>query len=170
MDLRAVAAETVRRLTPLATAGGVRLILDSTDQLRVEVDPDRVEQILTILIDNALKHTPSGGQVTLTARRHGGDALLTVQDTGEGIAPEDLDRIFDRFYRADRARSRDGGAGLGLATAKALVEAHGGRLVMESQQGRGTTATVVLKLMSTPSLAARATHLAGRQSHQPARE
>ncbi len=170
VDLGGLAAECVRRLIPLAGAHGVALQLERVEPLRVEADPDRIEQALTILLDNALKHTPPQGQVAVTVRKHGGEALIEVHDSGPGIPAEHLDRIFDRFYRADRARSRDGGTGLGLAIAKALVDAHGGRLVLESRIGQGTTATIALRLVAASSLASRVAHLAGRRMHQPARD
>jgi signal transduction histidine kinase len=104
------------------------------------------------------------------ARRQGSHAVITVRDSGAGIAPEHVERIFDRFYRADRARSRDGGTGLGLAIAKALVEAHGGRLAIESKYGQGTATTVTLRLSDAPStLAGRVAQLTGRHSRQPPR-
>jgi signal transduction histidine kinase len=92
-----------------------------------------------ILLDNAIAYTPRGGAVTVTVGRHGQAATVRVADSGIGIAPEDQARIFDRFYRADQARTRaTGGTGLGLAIASALVEAHGGRVGLESSPGRGT--------------------------------
>ena len=111
----------------------------------VRADATRLTQILHNLMGNALQHTPPGGSVTISAQALGHGARLTVIDTGEGIAPEDLPRVFDRFYRGDQARSRSsGGSGLGLAIAKALVEAMGGTIVAESQVGVGSTFTVTL--------------------------
>ena len=87
-----------------------------------------------------MRHTPDGGTVTVNARPVDGQVEVTVSDTGEGIKPEDLSRIFERFYRGEKSRSRaTGGSGLGLAIAKGIVEAHGGRIWVESQVGRGTT-------------------------------
>ncbi|HZQ38470.1 MAG TPA: ATP-binding protein, partial [Dehalococcoidia bacterium] len=165
VDVSALAGETVRRLRPLADARGVALEFDGTAELRVEADPDRLEQVFTILIDNAAKHTPPGGQVCVDTGRQGQDAVVMVRDSGPGIAPEHLDRIFDRFYRVDHARERAGGTGLGLAIAKALIEAHGGHLRIESKQGQGTTATVALRIVGAPSLVSRVAHLAGRHTH-----
>jgi signal transduction histidine kinase len=168
IDLGSLAAETVRRLKPLAAAKNVSLKLGASDGLRVEADPDRLEQVLTVLLDNAVKHTPVGGEVTVGVSRHGSDGVVTVENGGAGIASEHLQRIFDRFYRGDRARRRDGGAGLGLAIAKALVDAHGGRLTVESKEGQGTTATVTLRLANAPSFASQVTRMTGRRLHQPA--
>ncbi len=111
----------------------------------VHVDQDRMAQVLGNLVDNALRYTPSGGRITLGARAEGSITLITVQDTGEGILPQDLPHVFDRFYRGDSARSEDGGeSGLGLAIAKAIVEAHGGTIWVDSEIGVGTTFTIAL--------------------------
>jgi len=105
----------------------------------VVADPDAFRQVLSNLLDNALRHTPSGGRITVHTRREDGGVLLRVGDTGSGITREHLPRIFERFYRADPARSRDdGGTGLGLAIVKHLVEAHGGSATAWSEMGRGT--------------------------------
>jgi len=128
--------------------------------------------VFLILIDNAIKHTPSGGSVTVQVQRHGQNSHVTVADTGTGIAPEHLPRIFDRFYRADRARSRDGGGtGLGLAIAKMLVEAHGGQLQLTSTLGAGTQVTVSLPLVTrTAKLGGRLGELAAHLPHTAARQ
>ena len=113
---------------------------------KLAVDPDRIGEVLGNLLDNALRHTPQGGSVEIRAERHGGDVALTIADTGEGIAPEHLDRVFERFYRVDSGRTRDrGGSGIGLAIARALVEAHGGRVHAESD-GPGMGARFVVSL------------------------
>ena len=120
-------------------------------QFSVQVDPDAekicadhdaVRQVLTNLLENSLRHTPSGGMITCMARREGNGVAVAVQDNGSGITREHLPRIFERFYRADNSRSREeGGTGLGLAIVKHLVEAHGGRVWAESERGKGTTVT-----------------------------
>ncbi|MEO8083038.1 MAG: HAMP domain-containing sensor histidine kinase [Ardenticatenales bacterium] len=112
----------------------------------VEADPTRLRQVLIALLDNAMRHTPPKGQVRLVARGDGDRATIVVADTGEGIAPEHLPHVFERFYRAgptDRD-SGDGGAGLGLAVAESLVRAMGGRLTLESEPGYGTRVTIEL--------------------------
>jgi signal transduction histidine kinase len=109
-------------------------------------DRQRLTQVLNNLLDNALRHTPEGGHVRLTATRAGADVVFTVADDGEGIAAEHLPHLFERFYRADSARDRGrGGSGIGLAIAKALTEAHSGRIgVASGGLGRGTTFTVTV--------------------------
>ncbi len=128
-----------------AREGGVGLTGAIAPGLGVHADHDRLAQVLINLVDNAVKYTPPGGAVTVSAHRLGGQVELTVTDTGAGIPPADLPRITERFYRVDRARSRElGGTGLGLAIVKHLVLAHGGTLVLESQLGQGTTIRVTL--------------------------
>ncbi|MGH7751240.1 MAG: sensor histidine kinase, partial [Gemmatimonadales bacterium] len=109
------------------------------------VDPEALEQILANLFDNALRHTPPGGKITVDTAAAPGGVALRVQDTGSGIPREHLPRVFERFYRVDAARSRaQGGTGLGLSIVKHLVEAHGGRVWAESRVGEGTTIHVFL--------------------------
>jgi two-component system OmpR family sensor kinase len=113
----------------------------------VMADPARLTQVLHNLLANALRHTPAGGAIALRAGCDDGDVWLAVQDSGEGIAAEDLPHVFDRFYRADPARSRaTGGAGLGLAIVRAIVEAHGGRVSATSQGLAGQGSTFTLRL------------------------
>ena len=172
IDVAGLAADVVRRMTPLAQERGVSLGCESQEEpLLIEGDPDRLQQLLLILLDNGLKHTPKGGIISVVAKRHGHDALIAVSDNGEGIAPEHLPRIFDRFYRADKTRSRaQGGAGLGLSIAKAIVEAHAGQLAVDSALGSGTTVTVRLRLLpQQPSLAGRLSKLTSRMARRSAR-
>jgi two-component system phosphate regulon sensor histidine kinase PhoR len=129
-----------------ARDGEVTLHAEVSEGLGVRADHDRLLQILINLVDNAVKYTPAGGAVTVQARRTGdGRVALSVSDTGIGIPRADLPRITERFYRVDKARSRElGGTGLGLAIVKHLVLAHGGDLTIESDEGRGTTVRVLL--------------------------
>jgi signal transduction histidine kinase len=107
------------------------------------MDPDRIAQVLGNLLTNALRHTGQGGKIMVAAGIDGtrqGRIRVSVRDTGEGIAPDDLEHVFDRFWRADRSRSREsGGSGLGLAIARSLVQAHGGGIQAESVLGQGST-------------------------------
>jgi two-component system, OmpR family, sensor histidine kinase BaeS len=115
----------------------------------VEADPGRMTQVLTNILDNALRHTPQGGRIVLSASEHHDRIELAVQDSGPGLKPQDLDRIFDRFYRADPSRQReDGGSGLGLAIAKSIVQAHGGQLSAESEPGKGLKVIISLRKKS----------------------
>ena len=132
-----------------ARDGGLSLTIEAEPALpAVHVDDRRVLQVLGNLVSNAVRHTPAGGQVKLSARRDGTtQGVIGVADTGEGIPAEDLPRVFERFYRADRSRSRrSGGTGLGLAIARQLVEAHGGRIWVESEMGMGSTFSFTLPL------------------------
>jgi two-component system sensor histidine kinase BaeS len=111
----------------------------------LKVDPGRMTQVLTNILDNALRHTPAGGRVVLAARGIPGGVELSVRDSGPGLPADDLPRIFDRFYRADESRYRgDGGSGLGLAIAKSIVLAHGGQIHAESESGNGLTVIITL--------------------------
>ncbi|MDQ7828706.1 MAG: ATP-binding protein [Armatimonadota bacterium] len=143
VDLPALVEETVTRLRPLA--GSRRLeVHPGTGSVTVLGDRDRLAQVLTNLIDNAIKFTPEPGRVEVAWRRQDGTVVLTVRDTGQGIPPADLPHIFERFYKANRSRSAATGSGLGLAIARHIVEAHGGRITVQSREGAGTTFTVVL--------------------------
>jgi len=133
-----------------AAAAGVELRLVCAAQdgdLPVRADPDRLDQVLSNLVSNALRHTPAGGCITLRAQPRAPDGVrLTVQDTGSGIAAQDLPYVFDRFWKSDRSRTRQAGtgSGLGLAIARQLVQAHGGQIRVESLPGEGATFIVEL--------------------------
>jgi signal transduction histidine kinase len=122
----------------------IALDLDIASPLsNIEVDPGRMTQVLTNILDNALRHTPEGGRITLSAKDANADEQveLVIQDSGPGLKAEDIERIFDRFSRTDTSRQRDGdfpgGSGLGLAIARSIVQAHGGQLSAESETGKG---------------------------------
>ena len=118
--------------------------------LPVDGDPERCREVILILLDNAVKYTAEGGSILMTARSSDGDAVVTVSDTGIGVPPDEIDRLFDRFYRVDKARSRAvGGAGLGLSIAREIVDALGGSLKIDSQQGVGTSVTMRLPLVTS---------------------
>jgi two-component system, OmpR family, phosphate regulon sensor histidine kinase PhoR len=152
--LSEVVASVFGIIRPRAEAGGVGL----TDVIPAELPPviadhDRLVQILINLVDNAVKYTPDGGRVTVEARDRGdGRVEVAVHDTGVGIPPQDLPRVTERFYRVDKARSRElGGTGLGLAIVKHLVIAHGGELRIESEPGLGTTVRLTLPVRRVPA-------------------
>ncbi|CAB3392515.1 sensor histidine kinase [Kyrpidia spormannii] len=144
-DLTALAGRIFDNFQIEAEAKEITLTLEASDSIPVYVDPHRMTQVIVNLVGNALRYTPTGGAIRIVARQEGSEAILAVSDTGPGIRPEHLPHIFDRFFRSDEARSREeGGTGLGLAIAKEFVEAHGGRIGVESKLGKGTTFTVRL--------------------------
>ena len=151
VDLGELAAHVVAPRVPLARRDGIALSAhpDPGEPVIVDADPARIEQILLILLDNALRHTPAGGRVDVTVSREDGAAAVAVSDTGEGIPPESQPFVFDRFYRGDA--SREGrSAGLGLAIARGLAAAHHGSIALESAVGRGSTFTLRLPARPGP--------------------
>jgi two-component system phosphate regulon sensor histidine kinase PhoR len=145
VDVGVLVAHTVDKLKPLAQTQRLALHQTAPPGFVVSADADRLAQVLTNLVDNALKYTPEGGRVDVRVAAANGDVEVLVNDSGRGIRPEDLPHVFERFYRADRSRTRDsGGTGLGLAIAKHIVEAHGGRISVSSQPNEGTTFKVTL--------------------------
>ncbi|ABZ84108.1 signal transduction histidine kinase, putative [Heliomicrobium modesticaldum Ice1] len=148
-DLRPVAEQLFRTFQHRAKAQGLTMEMEGPPTLPVFVDRERITQLLCILLDNAVKYTPEGGKVSLSLARSGGghnDTLqVKVQDTGIGISAEDQQHIFERFYRADKGRSRQaGGVGLGLSIARWIVEAHGGTIRVESAPGKGSSFIVIV--------------------------
>jgi signal transduction histidine kinase len=120
----------------------VRIEHDVPLHLAAKADAERIHQVLFNLVDNAVRFTPPGGEIRVNARPDGERVQISVTDTGVGIQPEHLPRVFERFYRVDPARSRDdGGTGIGLAIARSIVEAHGGRIVAKSDPGHGSAFT-----------------------------
>jgi len=147
----AIVAAAVQAAEPAYLAKKVELRCTVDERLpQLAADPDRIGEVLANLLDNALRHTPPGGRVEVLAERHGDDVELVVVDSGEGIPPEHLGRVFERFYRVDSGRTRAmGGSGIGLAIARALVEAHGGRIRAESE-GAGQGARFIVTLPTAP--------------------
>jgi signal transduction histidine kinase len=145
VDLRSVIDQAVNALRHRATLKRVSLSVDVPfDLAPVPADPERLGQVLRNLIENAITHTPAEGRIEIRAHLLGGEVEVLVSDTGSGIAPEHLPFVFERFYRVDDSRSRStGGAGLGLAIAKQLVEAQGGRIKATSDPGKGSCFSVV---------------------------
>lgn len=136
-DLRRLLMEAVELYSYVAEEKGVSLVLESGEGCSAPVDVARLRQVLANLVDNAIKYTPGGGQVLIRCRREAGEIVIEVQDTGMGIAPDELDRIWQRLYRGDKSRSQRG-LGLGLNLVKAIVEAHGGRVAAHSVPDRGS--------------------------------
>ncbi|WP_306933981.1 sensor histidine kinase [Streptomyces luteogriseus] len=138
-------AQTVSAHRTLAESSDIRLRTHTDPDLVLDADPVRMRQVLGNLTSNALRHTPAGGTVTLTARQVGDLAVLSVEDTGSGIAADDLPQVFERFWRAEKSRSRrTGGSGLGLSIVRQFVEAHEGVVSVDSEPGKGCVFTIRL--------------------------
>jgi two-component system, OmpR family, phosphate regulon sensor histidine kinase PhoR len=149
VELGVAVRDCARRHRPRAEARRQSLRVEEGPAVQAWADEEAVEQVLENLLDNALKYTPEGGEVSARWGAEGGQAFIEVADTGIGIPAADLPRIFERFYRVDKARSRElGGTGLGLSIVKHLVQAMQGQVRAASEVGRGTTFTVVLPLAS----------------------
>ncbi|MSP22381.1 MAG: hypothetical protein EXR66_05115 [Dehalococcoidia bacterium] len=144
------AADEARRLAPEA-----RVVIEGAFDLWVNGDADRLHQALLVLIDNASRVTPRGGAITLSAHLDGGSVVLTVNDQGPGVPPEHAQQVFERFYRADKARARaQGGAGLGLSIASDIVRQHGGVLRLETPWSKGATFSIRLASLDEATAAA----------------
>ena len=139
-------SDTLESFSALARENGIVLSGSTAPGVDpVVLDAPRIGRMLNNLIGNAVHHTPCGGAVTITTWREGLQVYITVADSGEGISPEDLPHIFERFYRGEKSRNRStGGSGLGLAIAQGIAREHGGTINVESQLGVGTTCRIVL--------------------------
>jgi two-component system heavy metal sensor histidine kinase CusS len=143
IDLSSLIQQVVEDMRPLAEARGLALLIAVNGRPSIAGDESRLRQVFYNLLDNAIKYTPEGGAIGVRAQWTDLNAVVTVRDTGIGIPPEHLPHVFDRFYRVDKARSREqGGAGLGLSIAQGIVAAHGGKIELVSAPGQGTTCTV----------------------------
>ena len=147
VDLAAAADQTIRLMQPLAEKKNITLVREGEASLTAKLDEQKMKQLLLILVDNAVKYTPEGGRVSVRILSPAaGKIRIETEDTGIGISKEDLERIFDRFFRVDKARSREmGGNGLGLAIAQEIVNLHGGQISVESKVGEGTKFIVKLR-------------------------
>jgi len=145
VDLAGMAGEVAEVMRPLAAAKDQQLLVETDGRAIVRGDPARLRQVFYNLLDNAIKYTPGGGRVEVVTETRDSTVRLSVRDTGVGISPEHQPHVFERFYRVDKARSRsEGGSGLGLSIAQAIVAAHGGTIAIQSEPGSGTTCTVTL--------------------------
>ncbi|MYE25668.1 MAG: hypothetical protein F4X87_00315 [Chloroflexi bacterium] len=136
IDIAQLTEGVVQRLAVVAEKRGIRLKSRTAPTPSIVGDGDRLAQVMMNLISNALKYTPAGGTVRVTVERAGAGALVSIRDSGIGITRKELSRVFERFYQVDKARGPQRGTGLGLAIAREIVEAHGGRITVESR-GRG---------------------------------
>jgi two-component system sensor histidine kinase BaeS len=144
VDVGAHVTEVVEGFRRRADEIGVRLDVTASPGVILDTDPDRLAQIAQNLVENALRHTPEAGSVSVTVGEEGDDVVIAVADSGSGIAPEDLPNVFDRHYVGRQRSVRAEGSGLGLSIVKGLVERMGGTVAAESTPGRGTTITVRL--------------------------
>jgi signal transduction histidine kinase len=149
-DLADLIQQTRDLYEDLADERGLVIETRAEGDLTIPVDRNRIRQVLANLLDNAVKYTPRGGRIDVAAARDGSDAVVTVSDTGIGIPPDELPRIWERLYRGDKSRS-ERGLGLGLSFVKAIVGAHGGRVAVRSIPGQGTTFELRLPAQ-TPNL------------------
>lgn len=139
--------KVMRKFTSIAKELDIELINEVSDEINeISIDADRIEQVLTNLIDNAIRHTPKGGEINIRAKLKSNDKLLLeIQDTGVGIPEEDLPFVFERFYKVDKARTRGhSGTGLGLSIVKNIIQAHVGNILVTSKSGQGTTFSILL--------------------------
>ena len=147
LDLTEILKQVIRTMTPIAEKKNIRLAGEDFRKAMINADEQKIKQLAIILVDNAIKYTPEGGAVLVRLEKADNSRVVfAVMDSGIGIAPEDLDKVFERFYRVDKARSREmGGNGLGLAIAAEIVKLHEGKISVASKLGEGTKFTVELK-------------------------
>ncbi|MHB8483363.1 MAG: HAMP domain-containing sensor histidine kinase [Nitrospiria bacterium] len=150
IPLKPFLLKTVQTLSPFAVKKNQTIEVEAGEEVSLEADSEKLSRLLTNLVDNAIKYTPASGKIVVGCLKKEDQIELFVKDTGIGIPPDDLDRIFERFYRVDRARSREmGGTGLGLSIVKHIMEAHGGFIKVESRVNRGTTFTAIFPFVSS---------------------
>jgi two-component system phosphate regulon sensor histidine kinase PhoR len=146
-DLSALMREVLERFGSQTDKAKISLTANLPIELMVNANHDQIEQVILNLVDNTIKYTSAKGAITVTAERQDGEVSIHIADTGIGIKSRDLPRIFERFYRVDKARSRQsGGTGLGLSIVKHIVESHGGKVTVESEYGKGSTFTFTLPI------------------------
>lgn len=148
IDLGKLLEQNIRMMTPLAEKKEISLVGENFRKMILTGDEQKIKQLILILVDNAIKYTPNGGKVIVRHEKSEPNrAIFSVQDSGIGIAPEDQEKIFERFYRVDKVRSREmGGNGLGLAIAMEILKLHDGKIFVDSEPGHGTKFTVELKI------------------------
>ena len=150
VNLSQLVEEVIAQLSPQAERQKLAISQDfAADLPSVPADKDRVRQVIANLVHNAIKFTRPGGRITITTKALEGSVVVDIADTGIGIPKEDLARVFERFYKGDKARAGEG-SGMGLAIAKHVVEAHGGSIWVRSEEGKGSTFSFSLPLKATP--------------------
>jgi signal transduction histidine kinase len=155
VDLKDLVTGLSTNVEALAADKAIKFTLDTQENLVVNGDKVKLRQLFINIMENAVRYTPGGGNISVSLVKKDTNAVAAVSDTGIGIPPEHLPHIFERFYRVDKARSRaDGGVGLGMAIAKYIADSHGGKIEVESQVGKGTTFTVTIPLKNTEPTAA----------------
>ena len=151
-DLADLVRKAVVSIQPQAETKGIKLRMYAASEMLIHADPGRIGQVIRNLLVNASNYTPSGGSIRVVVNRREDEAWVSVEDTGSGIPSEELPHVFERFHRVDRSRSRaTGGVGLGLTIAKQLVEAHGGKIMANSQNGKGSTFTFTIPAGTGPN-------------------
>ena len=144
-DIAQIVSNVITSIRPKIDSKKIKISLDLPELPPIEIDAHRISQVLRNLLENAIRHTPGDGEISVSVRENGGDIEVAVSDTGDGISAEDLPYIFERFFRVDKSRARHtGGSGLGLTIAKRLVEAHGGKIKVHSQVGKGSRFTFTI--------------------------
>jgi two-component system sensor histidine kinase CiaH len=143
-----VVCDEVASMRPAADRQQIELACETTTDAVAALDSDRIQQVIRIVLDNALKHTEASGRIAVRVGDDGSNGIITIEDSGAGIPDEHLLHIFERFYRVDKSRSRaSGGTGLGLSIARQIVQAHGGQISITSAAGQGTTVTIQLPII-----------------------
>jgi signal transduction histidine kinase len=173
LDLDTVFSEVYQQARVLVKDRNLKVVVGKFEPARIMGNADRLKQLLLNLVGNAIKFTPDGGQITLGLAQENGQAVITVRDTGAGIEPQHLERIFDRFYQAEPSRNHselNSGAGLGLSIAKWIAEAHGGAIRVESEPSKGALFTVTLPLEATPPTPAPRSRLGKFSLSRPERD
>jgi signal transduction histidine kinase len=164
LDLKSLLSQSVTAFSPQAETGGITLTMDTAPQLpAVKASAHQIRQVVDNLLDNALKYSSPGDVITVSCRPAKESVVVSVTDTGQGIPANDLSRVFDRFYRADKARSRleaPSGTGLGLSIVRSVVEAHGGEVSIDSQEGKGTSVRFTLPIHPDAQVADRVSEAA----------
>lgn len=146
VDIGAILNNVYKLLLPIAAENNIEILVKDGKEIKVSGDKERLTEVFINLVDNAIKYNKKGGKVMISSGIKNGSVIITVSDTGIGISEEHLDKIFDRFYRADKSRGEVSGAGLGLSIVKAIIDAHDGKIEVKSKTGEGSEFKVMLPI------------------------